>query len=444
MKKRLPLFEAIEGYAESSPARFHMPGHKGKLSRLDVTELTPTDDLHRPSGAILESERLCAEAMGAANAFFSVNGSTACMLAMLELAGHGKRILLGRGCHKSAINGVALARQEVIYLFPDEDGVYSANSVDRALSENPCAAVFITSPTYRGAVSPIADIAQAAHRHGALLIVDSAHGAHFAYSDELPPVPKEADLWCVSSHKTLNALTQTALLLSGESCPFSENEVRGALCRYLSTSPSYELMLSIERAVLAPENWDKHVERIKRVRNILKGIRGISLIENDDWDITRLNVRAAGTDGRSLARLLESRGIFPEMADGECVTLITTPADEDEWYLRLVSALESISANANGASASVRLSPIPENSEQAVPVYDAVFSPSEQVPLEYAAGRICAEACGAYPPGIAILFPGERISERSVSALLSEKESGAVLFGLDGGCVSVCMEEFDG
>ncbi len=436
---KLPLFEALTEYAGKEPARFHMPGHKGLLNALDVTETLGTDDLHAPSGAILESERLCAERLGAREAFFSVNGSTACMLAMLELAGRGERILLGRGCHKSAINGIALSDQEAEPLIPDENGVYSAEEVDRALTKTPCAAVFLTSPTYRGAVSPIDKIAEAAHRHGALLLVDAAHGAHFAYSGELPPVPSSADLWCVSSHKTLCALTQTALLLTGKSCPFPENAVRRALGRYLSTSPSYELMLSIERSVLCPPDWDAHISRIRRVRKELCGLPGVHLLGGGD--ITRLNIAVGGMNGRRLAERLFAAGVYPEMADGGCVTLITAPADPDEWYERLAAALRLIACDEEARPVKAAAPASPVFGERVMSVTRSVFAPRECVPLESSVGRVCAEACGAYPPGIAILFPGERITEEAVRFLSAELDSGAALFGLEGGCVGVVKEQ---
>jgi lysine decarboxylase len=439
----LPLKSALAKYAESSPARFHMPGHKGFLSAFDVTEITGTDNLHEPSGAILESEKLCAKALCAREAFFSVNGSTAANLAMLHLAGRGARILLGRDCHKSAINGIALSEQEVFPLYPSENGAYSAEAVERVLVETGCGAVFITSPTYRGVVSDIGAIADAAHRHGALLLVDAAHGAHFAYSEALPPVPSKADLWCVSAHKTLKALTQTALLLTGESCPFTAAEVQKAISLFTSTSPFYELMLSIESAVLEPSDWDAHAKRINDFSNRIKGIKGIGLIEPADavYDITRLNIAAAGMTGHALGKHLESRGIFCEMADGECVTLITSPEDPDEWYERLIAALEMLDIDIEYAA-----DPHPAVSPElmgrrVISVRDAIMGNTQLVRLEEAEGRVCAGAVGCYPPGCAILFPGETVTREAVLRLIRERESGAILFGLTDGLVPVVWEE---
>ena len=443
MSVRLPIKTALEAYAGAAPARFHMPGHKGFLSALDVTEVTGTDDLHSPSGAILESERLCAVALGARDAFFLVNGSTAGNLAMLYLAGMGKRILLGRNCHKSVVNGLALMGQETVPLFPDEDGVFDPANVDELLEKTPCSAVFITSPTYSGAVSPIAEIAEAAHRHGAKLLVDCAHGAHFAYSNALPPVPKEADAWCVSCHKTLEALTQSAVLLTGDAA-FGRDEVQRALNLFQSTSPSYELMLSIERSVLAPRDWDAHIQRIDRVRRELERIENVTLERGSAVrDVTRLNISFRGMNGCRLASELEARGIFPEMADSACVTLITSPADPDEWYERLYSALRGIRPDGSAIDGFPAGSYERIAGEAALPVREAVTAPRELVPLGCACGRIAAGAVGCYPPGVAVLFPGERIGTGAMELLMNESRAGARLFGTEGGLIPVVRDEKD-
>ena len=438
--KHLPLYNAIKEYSGSSPARFHMPGHKGFLSPFDVTELSCTDDLQRPSAAIMESEALCAKALSAREAFFLVNGSSAGILAMLFAVGSGKRILLGRNCHKSAINGIALADQEAIPLFPDRNGVYSAEAVDEALEEHPCDAVFLTSPTYRGCVSPINDIAEAAHRHGALLLVDSAHGAHFAFSKNLPPVPSAADMWCVSTHKTLFAMTQTAMLLMGESCPIPAWKVQKALNMFQSTSPSYEMMLSIERSVLEAGDWEKHTERMLAFRSRIKEIPGVTLLceaNNYERDVTRLNIALYGSTGYELGDLLEENNIYPEMADRECVTLITSPEDPDEWYERLFKALNEASSIFRNSENAFVYDEKPVFGEKACSVREAVTGNTETVPLEASVGRICSAAVGCYPPGTAVLFPGERINEEAVSRLISDLNAGAKLFGMTNGFIEV-------
>ncbi len=438
-----PIKKAVLAYSALDTARFHMPGHKGALDPLDVTEVPGTDNLHSPSYAILESERRAAELLKAKDAFYLVNGSSVANLVMLSLLGSGKRVLLGRNCHKSAINGLAFASHEAYPLFPNENGVFSPHEIAQRLDETRCHAVFITSPTYRGYVSPIDEIAYECHKRGALLFVDCAHGAHLAFSDELPPVPTAADMWCVSSHKTLSAMTQTALLLTGESCPFPRNRIQRVLNMFQSTSPSYPLMLSIESSVLGHLNWDWQVRRIREVTERLRTIDGVKLFGADDpmHDITRVNIGLEGVTGYELGRRLEAAGVYPEMDDLECVTLITTPADRDEWYERLIKVLASIPCRRDVTVYHTNVIKERICGETVMTVRDAVMGEQETVDLHDALGRVSAHAVGCYPPGIAILFPGERISERAIGLIDSEKFGGADIFGLDNGGVVVVRDD---
>ena len=444
-----PLYNAIKAYVGQDPARFHMSGHKGFLLPDDVTELTGTDNLACPSGAIARLEELCADAFGARYSLISVNGSTACNIAMLLALGEGKRILLGRNCHKSAISGLALAGHEALPLFPDGDGIVTPEQVADALENEPCDAVFITSPTYRGAVCDIAGIAEAAHAKGALLLVDCAHGAHFAFGKLLPAPPVEADLWCVSCHKTLYAMNQAAALCAGESCPFDKQALRNALGAVQTTSPSYPIMLSIERAIVDCADWDGHVGRIRSFCGRLGDIPEAHILyaaSAYEEDPTRLNISIDGLTGYSQGRILEKNNVYPEMSDMRCVTLITTPHDRDEWYDMLYSALRAAagSADRNGDNTLwSECAPVITAGERVLSVREATFSKTEKIELGSSAGRVAACAAGVYPPGTAALFPGERRPAEAVEYLLRQREAGAELFGLDGGMVSasVCGEE---
>lgn len=439
----LPIRNAVEKYAALNTARFHMPGHKGSYDILDVTEVPGVDNLQHPIEAILESEKLAAKALGAESAFYLVNGSTVGDLAMLALVGSGRRILLGRNCHKSVINGLAFADLDSIPLFPDEHGVFSPSEIDSILAETPCSAVFITSPTYRGYVSPIDEIAYVCHKHGALLLVDCAHGAHLNFSDRLPPVPSAADMWVISTHKTLDAMTQTAVLLIGKSCPIPNARIQRVLNMFQSTSPSYPLMLSIESSILAHKNWDWHINRINDLVVRLRTVNGILLYgtERDDHDTTRVNIGLEGMTGYELSRRLESMGIYPEMEDLVCVTLITTPSDKDEWYERLIKALIAIGPREGRLI--YRTNVIKERicGEKVMTVRNAVMGEYEHVGFMEAIGRVSAGTVGCYPPGIAILFPGERISDRAIGLLDSERFGGADIFGLDGDKIVVVKED---
>ncbi len=449
------LYEAVMNYAHSEPARFHMPGHKGgrrmcgelqSVSKLDVTELPGLDDLNSPSGAIAELERRFAGMYGAKSSFLLVNGSTAGNIAMLLSIGQGKRVLLARNSHKSALSGIALAGHDVVSLFPsDEFGTVTAQDVKSALKETAADAVFITSPTYFGLTADIDAIAQTAHESGALLLVDAAHGSHFPLSDALPEPPFAADAWTVSCHKTMNAFTQSAVLNIGANSRLDPGNVHRLLTLIQSSSPSYLLMLSLENAINDIYGWNEHCNRIMRVRSRLEGIDGVTLVKRGsayDQDITRIVFSVDGVSGYAVSRELEARGIFPEMSDMSYVVLITTPADSDEWYQRLFMALDEIVSKLKRAeeAAKTALPQIMPN-EKCVSVRAAMLGESEAVPLELAAGRVCAQAVGIYPPGVALAFPGERISPETIGIIESQLASGASIFGTDNGRIFVIKGE---
>ncbi len=461
-----PIISMLEAYARSSAARFHMPGHKGvdnadmafkRIAQIDITELGFSDDLHRPTGAIAASQRAWADACGARDCFFLVNGSTAGVLAMLLSLGTDRRVLIGRDCHKSAIAALALAGHQAIPVFPeiggDGLGMVSADAVDQALTREYCDAVLITSPNYYGICADLRAIADAAHRHGALLFVDAAHGAHFPFSDLLPDSPAGfADAWVVSAHKTLCALTQTALLMVSHGSRADTGAIRRTLSMIMTSSPSYPLMASLERALSLALGgaWTGHVRRIMGVRERLKGLSGLSLLGDEraggagmsQMDATRLCVRVdgRGISGFDALNSLMAHGVAAEMADSAHVVLITSPNDPYEWYESLERALDSIPLGAEKPFVPhIACSP----HETALSVREAAFSDMEFVPAERAVGRVAAAAFGIYPPGTALVFPGERIEPRDIAALTAFIEEHAGLFGVESGKVACVKEDYD-
>ena len=158
--------------------------------------------------------------------------------------------------------------------------------MERYLEENPkIEAVLITSPTYDGVVSDVRQIAEAAHKHGIPLIVDEAHGAHFRFSDYFPVSATDlgADVVIQSFHKTLPAMTQTAVLhLCSERV--SEKLIRRFLGIYETSSPSYILMSSLDACVAKLEKdsgrlFDEFTENLEAARRQLGQRRYIRLLQ---------------------------------------------------------------------------------------------------------------------------------------------------------------------
>lgn len=457
------LPEALGEYARRCPARFHMPGHKGqdvpfagKLAGWDITELDGTDDLASPEGVIAHTERDYAEAYGAKASMLLVGGSSVGLSTMALSLGQKKRVLLGRDCHKAALSALALADHEAEFLLPAYDsatgisGMLTPKQVHEALRERPADAVLITSPNYYGMCADVAAIADVAHAHGALLLVDAAHGAHFPFSKRLPAFPADkVDMWCVSAHKTLSALTQSAVLHLGKCCPISVEQVRRMRNMVQTTSPSYLLMVSLDRALNLAKTigFDKHLDRVAVLRERIGRINGIRVLSEAcvgsgiaAIDPTRLviDVTERGIDGRLADACLCEAGVVCEMSDTYRLVLITTPQDPDEWYDRLVDGLTHLPY---GTKTVIQEAPFLPAGLRVCSLRQAMLGPVESVPLSGAVGRIAASPAGVYPPGLAALVPGERIEADTADYLLRQQAMGFSLFGVDAGRIGCVREE---
>lgn len=462
-KPKLTLPEMLGAYGDSGAARFHMPGHKGRgmtpflgeeLGRWDVTEISCTDNLHDPQGAILEGQKRLAAAYGAEASFYVVNGGTAAIHAMILSLGREEKLLLSRDCHKSAIGAVALSGIETVFMTPRYHPelelleLITPAELDAALEETGATAVLVTSPNYYGLCADLPGLAAVAHSHGALLLVDGAHGAHFPFSKALPEACGEsADLWCHSQHKTLNALTQSASLHVGK-CRIKPEKVAEVLALIETTSPSFLLMASLDYATYTAgrQDWDGLCRRVEALERKISGLPGLSLLSERDCrgavekDPTRLviDVSGRGITGYEAQAHLEQQNIYIEMADAWRLVLILSPEDDPKWYERLYQALLTLPY---GRLIRRGLG-LPQIADRmAVSVREATFAKSSLIPLKQAQDRIPTRAVGIYPPGIALFVPGERLSREGIDALLSIEQAGGHIFGVRNGMVSVMEEE---
>ena len=457
------LQEALGAYERADCARFHMPGHKGRgmagfwrdaLVCWDVTELSGTDNLHAPSGAIERAQREMAAAYGAESSFFVVNGSTAAVQAMILSLMPEDKLLLSRDCHKSAIAGAALRGLETDFYWPAYDcetllpGMITPEALERELVRTGASAVLVTTPNIYGLCADAARLAEAAHAHGALLLVDAAHGAHFPFSEALPAgLGGVADLFAHSQHKTMDALTQAASLHLGR-CRIDADRVRRALALVETTSPSYLLMSSLDWSVFMARrrNWTAQVARCAALERRIEQIDGLRVLRGiaDTGAVTRdqtrvvIDVSGRGLGGYEAQAHLEQNGVFIEMADSRRLVLITSPCDEPVWYERLLGALRTLSKGERALFGGASMPA--EHPERRMTLREAMFAGVERVPLAAAAGRVAAEAVGVYPPGIALLAPGEVFSARAVDDLLEQQRQGGALFGVRDGRVFVTTE----
>lgn len=436
-----PIFEALTDEKLNRQIQFHMPGHlRGRAFEtefplsIDVTELPETDDLHSPTSVIKKSQENAARVFGAKQAYYLVNGSTAGVLAMvLGFIGDGEKIIADRYCHKSFVSALALSGGEAVWVYPSVIGEgtmwgsVSAKDIEKAICENPDAkAVYITAPNYFGLMGDIEAIAEAVHRAGMYLLVDGAHGAHFGMSEYLPPsvISLGADAVCMSLHKTLPSLTQTAILLTKKRF----ERVESALRTVQTSSPSYIFTSSCEYAAefyetCEKEKWDRLFKAVERYFPEQIGAYGEGVRFKD---FTRLNCPVCGNSFEAAEILRKKYNIAVECSYGGGVVAILNVFHTEEEIKKLREALDELNMENEEP---IRIAPI--YAECVKKPREAFFAKKKSVPLTEAAGKIAAEGIMVYPPGVYQVLPGEVITKEAVTALTELKKRGAEIPSLD-------------
>lgn len=454
----MTLLELLQTYSRTDALAMHMPGHKRNTplapylntlgAALDITEIPGFSNLHDPDGALAERMRDAAALWGSKRAWWLIGGSTAGLLAAIDAATQaGDKVLIVRNCHKSVYHACMLCRSETAYiqpsLFPDHSFAdrVTPEQVEAALQAHPdTRLVVLTSPTYEGLRSNIPAISDIVHKHGAVLLVDEAHGAHFGLHPDFPAsaVTLGADLVVQSLHKTLPSLTQTALLhLCSDRV--SAEELGFRLSVYQTSSPSYLLMASIDSCVqLLREQKDGLFEQWKaRIEGFYSALSlkhlHMPLFGCAYADPSKLLVSTAGTDltGPRLAELLRSQyHIETEMSTADTVLCMTGMGDRAEDLPRLAAALNEIDRTAHHAAHALPAAlplPCPR-----LPIYAAVKEETAFVPVGQAAGGIAGDFLWAYPPGIPLVVPGEIISEKLIAYIRSAADKGIDISGPKG------------
>ena len=466
-----PLHAALERFRTARVVPFDVPGHKRgrgnpELTRflgqacldVDVNSMKPLDNLCHPVSVIRDAEQLAADAFGAAHAFFMVGGTTSSVQAMVfSVCKPGDRIILPRNVHRSVINALVLCGAVPVYVNPDSDeqlGIslgMKVSEVDLAIRENPGAtAVLVNNPTYYGICSDIVCITRLAHEHGMKVLVDEAHGTHFAFGEGMPisGMAAGADMASVSMHKSGGSLTQSSLLLIGPA--MNEGYVHQIINLTQTTSASYLLMSSLD---LCRRNLVLHgaalfhrvtqmAEYARGEINELVGNGGVGgyrafgreLCNGDsvfDFDVTKLcvNTLATGLAGIEVYDLLRDEyDIQVEFGDLANILAYVSVGDRKQDVERLLSALKDVRRRFGRTGAELMrheyIAPEVVRTPQ-----EAFYADKKSLPLAAVAGHVCGEFVMCYPPGIPILAPGERITPAIIEYIVYAKEKGCSMTG---------------
>ncbi|MDR6727230.1 arginine/lysine/ornithine decarboxylase [Paenibacillus amylolyticus] len=483
-----------------------------EMMRMDVTEISGTDDLHHPEGVILEAQQLAADCYGAEESFFLVGGSTAGNLSLLLTVCDepGSIVLVQRNVHKSVIHGLMLAGAKAVFLEPWVDPTSglavmpSVQTVQAAVQAYPEAkGLLVTLPNYYGMGADLTPIARICHEAGMPLLVDEAHGAHYGQHPELPASALScgADGVVQSTHKMLSAFTMGAML-HVQGTRVNRSLLRQRLAMVQSSSPSYPVMASLDLArqllhvrgaqtftagLAAVSTFKRGLAELPRFRLLQPAALQQQVLSADvepadqtahasaaqpeqmhgQSAAAELGHAAAGytaqdpfkaviydglgiLSGYGLQQQLEARGCIPEMSDERYVVLLFSLGSTEEDAQQVLQALQDISL-----ASTEKHTRSPEESGEHMreekhyistwnnfqekvtysePIPFSLQPIREEHTIEVAinecAGRYSAEMVIPYPPGIPLIYPGERISPTILARIQLLRDEGAKFHGV--------------
>lgn len=475
MQGAAPLLEALSRYLEGGVIRFHMPGHKGgrKLDpqvrrllgdpafALDITGVEGMDDLHQPRGILAQAQTLLAQAFGADYSYFLINGTTCGVQALiLTLCNPGEKIIVPRNMHKSMIAGVIFSGAQPIFVAPEVDkergialGV-TGEKIRETIKKHPTAkGVLLINPTYYGTTCDLAQIKNYMEPFGIPLVLDEAHGPHFYFHPQLPTPGLRAGAVAAAQgmHKILGGLTQGSILhVQGQ--VLERERLQGALRLLQSTSASYLLLASLEGArrqmalrgrellteTLGLARWAR--EEINKIPGLFcfgrASMGAPACVDLDETKLT-VTVKELGLTGQQVELILRYQyNIQVELSDLFNILLMVTIGTTAQDLERLIFALREVSRRRREFAGDVKLLQDAEGllgeihiPQQVLLPREAFFSSPRPLEVERAVGEVSAEIITAYPPGIPIVCPGERLTREIIDYLILIREAGLRISG---------------
>ena len=432
---KTPLCDFVRAYARENTLRLHMPGHKGvsgaehlSAAPFDLTEIDGADVLYAANGVIAQSEANASALFGSGKTLYSAEGSSLCIRAMVYLTllyAKGQRkpplIFAARNAHKAFALAAATMNVAVKWLLPSSaQGLVkcelSPTRLDETLTgavQKPTA-VYITSPDYLGNVADVKGLSAVCKKHGVLLLVDNAHGAYLRFlPQDMHPLTLGADVTCDSAHKTLPVYTGGAYLHLNKAAPaiFYE-EAQTAMATFASTSPSYLILQSLDgaNAYLGGAYREKLAAFLPKVRALKAALSSFSPQGEEELKLT-LAPKSYGYTGTELAKALENEGIVCEFSDPDYCVMMLSPELTDENLHRLQTALCSLPKR----EAITDLPPALNEPRKLLSMHEALFSPSEEVPVAEAIGRILSAPTVSCPPAVPVAVCGEEITEDAIA-----------------------------
>ena len=462
----MPLVEAMLNYKNEDVYPLHTPGHKGGRGmeellrqemgasvRMDVSLMSELDDIHEPESYIKEAQELAARTYGSDACFWCVNGTSQAIHAMLMTAlNPGEKLLLPRNAHRSVAGGLILGGIEAVYLQPEYSEGFglmlqvTPAAIEAALAaDSSIKAVLLTSPNYYGVAADVQAIADICHTHGAVLLVDEAHGPHLGFSEALPPSALQggADACAQSTHKILGAMTQCSML-QVQGARLDLQRAADVMSVLTTTSPNYLLMASLDAAraqvqAHGAEMAEAAVAAAGKLRALCRTHAGLKVLEEADCgglrlDSTKVTVNFAGWGytGVEVGEALRRARVAVELVDAQNVLFLVTYADITSDYdaalARIDAVLSELEQHKREPQTAATVGAVPVTSS-AMKLRDVFYASKQAVSLDAAVGCVCGEQVSFYPPGIPVLLPGEVITREIVEYCKAMKQLGLPVSG---------------
>ncbi len=434
------ILKSIGDYVKKTPVRLHMPGHKAneefcKLfsdARLDITELKSANN----EQAVLDAEKDVALILGAKKSKLLSDGASMAIFAMVYAVKHlGSKIIIERTAHKSVYNALINFGIEPIILGDiNENGLHetvSVNEIEKAIDENPdVIGALLTYPDYYGRTFDIDGVSKLLNKRNKKLLIDNAHGGHYAFIDGYTYAGRFADVWVDSVHKVLSTLNQGAIL-SVNDRSLIDGVFEGASI-FSTSSPSYGILASVEYGVKKADSERKeYAEFCKKIELFKRELTSLGYSVMPNTDCFKLVVEF-GKNVNMAERFFEENGIFAEMNDGKRLLFMFSLSNGENDLRKLKRAFERLNlSNEEYETAVYRRGEKVEN------YLKALSCPFEYVEIDNAIGRVSAVNAGLFPPCYPLVVAGERITKETVK-LLTES---AGVFGVNDGKIKVIKEE---
>ncbi len=396
----------------------------------DLPELPEIGSPLSQSGLVANSQRELSDKFGAKGCFFGVNGASGLIQsAVIAMANPGETILMPRNVHISVVKTCAMQNINPIFFdleFSKETGHYKP--ITKIWLENvfqkldfdkyKIVGVVLVRPSYNGYAGDLEPLIDICHQKNLPVLVDEAHGSYFLFCKNLnlprPALSSNADLVVNSLHKSLNGLTQTAILwYKGDL--INERNLIKSINLLQTTSPNSLLLSSCEESIkdwLNKKSLSKYQKRILEAKNIFKKLikKNIPLIETQDPLKIVLNTSKVGIDGFTADKFFYRNGLIAELPEMMTLTFCLGFANQKDFLNLFEKLWNKLLLNSKKAkSLEVLQSPFELVQSPEIEIGIAWRSETQSIPFSQSLNKISGDIICPYPPGIPLLVPGEKI-----------------------------------